>query len=264
MLFNKWFFVKCWTFLVPVMCLIVMSSTTPAYAAGSAPTINLNCTALQNLYDTEGALIRFEPIGTITYTGKKIWYWIYYSNEKNIPLGEQSQIYGWQSRSTSSTYRGMDYVNWKVDFHNSSLESYYYSSKYLEFTIRIKDAKGLTSTRKCIYTTNTSFGIMSTGGNTASNGFSKVFCTFNGKKLFGDVYFTNYAFEADIKVYESQYSFDSDLKVYLTNYSFDANTCGKWHPTKYSFDADLKVYLTKYSFDADITVYETKYSFDAG
>ena len=97
-----------------------------------------------------------------------------------------------------------------------------------------------------------------------SGGFNRTSCSFNGKKLYGRVYFTKYSFDSDFKVYVSDYSFDSDLKVFLTDYSFDANSCGKWYPTKYSFDADFRVYLTSYSFDADFKIYETDYSFDAG
>lgn len=105
---------------------------------------------------------------------------------------------------------------------------------------------------------NSGLGTSSSAGSKFQN------CTYKGKKLFGAVYLTKYAFDADIKAYVTNYSFDADLDVYRTPYSFDANSCGEWYLTPYSSDANLKVYLTSYSFEADIKIYYTNYSFDAG
>jgi DNA-directed RNA polymerase sigma subunit (sigma70/sigma32) len=41
--------------------------------------------------------------------------------------------------------------DWHKDFHNSIFESRYYSSKYLEFTMVVKDSAGLKATYKCIF-----------------------------------------------------------------------------------------------------------------
>jgi hypothetical protein len=90
-------------------------------------------------------------------------------------------------------------------------------------------------------------------------------CTFNGKPLYGRVYFTNDSWpEADFKVYVTNESFESDLKVYMTPYWSEARSCGMWHLSESWFDSDFIVYLTDDSFESDFKIYETDYGFEAG
>ena len=120
-------------------------------AASRGPSLSVNCGALEFLEDEDGAFKRFDPEVSVTYTGKKLNYWVYHSNKRNTPLSDQSRLEGYETRSGSATQRGKSTFDWHKDFHNSIFESRYYSSKYLEFTMVVKDSAGLKATYKCIF-----------------------------------------------------------------------------------------------------------------
>ncbi len=120
-------------------------------AASLGPKFSVNCGVLEFLEDEDGAFKRFDPEVSVTYTGKKLNYWVYHSNKRNTPLSDQSRLEGYETRSGSATQRGKSTFDWHKDFHNSIFESRYYSSKYLEFTMVVKDSAGLKATYKCIF-----------------------------------------------------------------------------------------------------------------
>ena len=120
-------------------------------AASLGPKFLVNCGVLEFLEDEDGVFKRFNPEVSVTYTGKKLNYWVYHINKPNTPLSKQSRLEGYETRSGSTTQRGQSSFDWHKDFHNSSFESRYYSSKYLEFTMVVKDSAGLKATYKCIF-----------------------------------------------------------------------------------------------------------------
>jgi hypothetical protein len=131
---------------------LIFSSQFPhSNAASSGPKLSVNCGALEILEDEDGAFKRFNPKVSVTYTGKKLRYWVYHTDKKNTKLSVQSRLEGDQTRSGSSSQRGSSAFNWQKDFHNNLFESRFYSSKYLEFTMVVKDSVGRSATYKCIY-----------------------------------------------------------------------------------------------------------------
>ena len=120
-------------------------------AATLGPKLSVDCGVLEFLEDEDGAFKRFNPEVSVTYTGKKLNYWVYHINKRNTPLSEQSRLEGYETRSGSTTQRGPSTFDWHRDFHNNLFESRYYSSKYLEFTMVVKDSAGLKATYKCIF-----------------------------------------------------------------------------------------------------------------
>ena len=120
-------------------------------AASRGPNLSVNCGVLEFLEDEDGVFKRFNPEVSVTYTGKKLNFWVYHTNKRNTPLSDQSRLEGNETRSGSATQRGQSTFDWHKDFHNSLFESRYYSSKYLEFTMLVKDSAGLKATYKCIY-----------------------------------------------------------------------------------------------------------------
>jgi len=115
------------------------------------PKFSVNCGALEFLEDEDGSFKRFNPQVSVTYTGKKLRYWVYHTNKRNTKLNDQSRLEGYQTRSGSSSQRGSATFDWQKDFHNNLFESRFYLSKYLEFTMVVKDSAGLNATYKCIY-----------------------------------------------------------------------------------------------------------------
>jgi hypothetical protein len=138
-------------FLAPVVVIGTFTSLTPSSAASLGPKLSVDCRTLEFLEDEDGSFKRFDPEVTVTYTGKKLNYWVYHTNKRNTPLSDQSRLQGYETRSGSANQRGSSTFDWHKDFRNSLFESRYYSSKYLEFTMLVKDSAGLKATYKCIY-----------------------------------------------------------------------------------------------------------------
>jgi hypothetical protein len=138
-----------------ILCLAVLvcglQLNSNSALASIYPTLKVECGFLEQLSDEDGEFIRFHPIADVLYTGKKLSYWVHYTNKRNTPLKDQSRLQGYQTRSTSSSFTGLTSIEWEKDFHNSMFESRYYLSKYLEFTIIVKDSTGKSATSKCIY-----------------------------------------------------------------------------------------------------------------
>jgi hypothetical protein len=129
------------------------------------------------------------------------------------------------------------------------------------FTLNVVESSFSDPTTGTVATLPPSSG---TGGGSFGSGNNLLGCYFEGQRLWGKVYFTNYAFDADVKVYFTKYSFDADLKVWNAPNSYSVSGCGQWYVTNRSYEADFKIYVSKYSFDADLKIYLTNYQFDAG
>ena len=239
----------------------------PAYAAGKAPKLNVVCGQITGLADSNGTYGLFKPDITVAYYGSPLTVTSYFYRTAQTKKSETGQsIVTFTNKAPSTRY----FFN-SVDLQHKVLQYSQPQTGYLKFVIEAVDTQKRKSTFTCIYKEyrySTAVIPKSSGGGSSSGnslrGFNRAACTFNGKNLYGRVYFTRYSFESDFKVYLTDYSFESDLKVYQTDYSFEASSCGKWYPTEYSFEADFKVYLTDYSFESDFKIYETDYSFEAG
>ena len=138
-------------FLLFVGTFALSPQLTQLNAASLGPKLSVDCGTLEFLEDEEGFFRRFDPEVTVTYTGKKLNYWVYHTNKRNTPLSDQSRLQGYETRSGSANQRRSSTFDWHKDFHNSLFESRYYSSKYLEFTMSVKDSAGLKATYKCIF-----------------------------------------------------------------------------------------------------------------
>ena len=79
-------------------------------------------------------------------------------------------------------------------------------------------------------------------------------CSFNGKKLWGRVYFTNFESAADVRVSVSKTGLGTQLDVWLAASDSFATSCGNWYVTQIESQADLKVYVSKFNLSYDITI----------
>jgi hypothetical protein len=226
----------------------------------------MDCGQLTGDYDENGSFALFNPTVTASYFGLPFKVTAYYSDQPGTSLKDSSKrIVTVEGRASSSKF-----FKSELDFSYKFLEYGKKQTGYYKVNFIAIDSLGRKSRYACLYrdyyfTFPISGGANSPkGAGSALRGFNKINCTYDGRKLYGKIYFTSNSYDADLVAYVTSYSFDADLKVYLTDYSFDARSCGRWYPTKYSFEADLKVYLTNYSYDSDIKIYQTEYSFDAG
>jgi len=245
-----------------LLCLVQV----PVNAAGSKPQLSVSCGQIIGEVDENGTYGSFNPTVKVSYYGLPLKITAYYSEQPNTPLSETGQkITTVEGKSSSANFYRSD-LDFSYKFLQFGQKQTGYYKMYLVAIDNLKRKSTFTCTYKDYYFSTALSGSKSTNPNSVANsrGFNRSSCTYNGKKLYGRVYFTKYSFESDFKVYVTDYSFESDLKVYLTDYSFEANSCGRWYPTSYSFESDFKVYLTNYSFESDFKVYETDYSFEAG
>lgn len=257
--------------ILAFLLIILAQPINTSVAGGTKPILSINCGQIVGGIDENGTYGLFKPDVTVRYYGSKLNVTAYFYRTPKTKKSETGQTIV----TLTSNNSNLRQISSKVDFERKILEYSQPQTGYYKILFEAVDGLKRKGSFSCLYkdyyfstpiqgSSNRGSSSGSGVGGLNSRGFNKANCTFNGKKLYGRVYFTKYSFDSDFKVYVSDYSFDSDLKVFLTDYSFDANSCGKWYPTKYSFDADFKVYFTSYSFDADFKIYETEYSFDAG
>jgi hypothetical protein len=240
-------------FILISSVLIFEIINTPAIAAGSKPKVTVNCGQIAGLADESGTYGLFKPEVFVSYYGSPLKVTSYfYRTPKTKKSNTGQYIVEFTNKAPSTRY-----FTSKVDIQHKVLQFSQPQTGYLKFVIEVVDSLKRKSEFTCTYKdyrystaiiSNSSGGGSSSG--ISSRGFNRASCTFDGKNLYGRVYFTKYSFESDFKVYLTDYSFESDFKVYLTDYSFEARSCGKWYPTKYSFESDLKIYETDYSFEA--------------
>lgn len=104
------------------------------------------------------------------------------------------------------------------------------------------------------------------GGNLGggSGGRGLLGCYFNGKKLWGSVYFTSSSAFADVTIYFTSSSAFADLNVYSVSSASFASSCGLWYSTSSASFADLTVYVASSSAFADLNVYVTRSAAFAG
>jgi hypothetical protein len=89
-------------------------------------------------------------------------------------------------------------------------------------------------------------------------------CSFNGRNMWGAVYFTSKSWEADFKVIYTSNSFNRDLAVFMESSLRNASTCGLWFAVPNSWQADFKVAVVTNPWDADFSIYSTNRAWSAG
>ncbi len=89
-------------------------------------------------------------------------------------------------------------------------------------------------------------------------------CSLKGRSLWGSVYVTGSASQADFIVHQTTSSNVADLKVYLAPAGYLASSCGVWYLTSSQWVADFTIYMTDSSSVADFSIMTVGSSFMAG
>lgn len=240
-----------------------------ADAAGSSPKLSVNCGQILGLYDEYGTYGLFKPEVTVRYYGSPLTVTSYFYATPTTKKSETGQnIITFTNKAPSTRY----FVS-KVDIQNQVLSFNQPQTGYLKFVIEAVDTMKRKTSYICQYkdyyyssaiVPNNSGGGGSDSSGISSRGFNRAACTFDGKKLYGSVYFASSSAFADFSVYAASSSAFADLNVYFASSSAFTSSCGEWYRTSSSAFADFTVYLTSSSAFADFTIYPTSSSAFAG
>jgi hypothetical protein len=238
-------------------------------AAVKSPKLSVECGQIVGLADEDGTYGLFSPEVSVFYYGSPLTVTSYfYRTPRTKQTDGPRYITKFTKKAPSTRY----FVS-NVDIQHKVLEFNQPQTGYLRFVIEAVDAKKRKSRFTCLYedyyfrtpiVTTPKVGSRSSGSGVASRGFDSRNCTFNGKKLYGSVYFTSSSAFADFNVYFTSSSAFADLSVYFTSSSTFASSCGTWYRTSSSVFADFTVYITSSSAFADFTIYPTSSSAFAG
>lgn len=243
-----------------------------AQAAGSKPKISVICGQLIGGLDSNGTYALFKPTVTVAYFGLPLTVTSYFYESAITPKSETGQQITTFTGKAPSTKL---YVS-NINIEQKILEYSQPQTGYYRFEIEAVDNLKRKSTFVCTYkdyhfsmpivrNSASGFPSSSAGGSTSSiRGLNKTTCTFNGKKLYGNVYFASSSAFADFSVYATSSSAFADLNVYFASSSAFTSSCGEWYRTSSSAFADFTVYLTSSSAFADFTIYSTTSSAFAG
>jgi hypothetical protein len=226
-----------------------------ADGAGPAPKFIVGCfdSSVTGI-DSGGRYIEYQPSVSANFFGKKATISTYINNNLSNTL---------KFSRNSSSFARTEFFDLKVKIYRDQIDL---GKNQFKFTFR--DSKNRGSTWICetqLY--ESSFGrdlLSNSAGSGGVFGSKLSGCRFNGKKLYGSVYFAKSSYLADFAIYIASSSYLADLKVYLTDSSYLATSCGLWYPTTSSYLADFSVYITDSSYLADFSVYQTSSSFQAG
>ena len=254
--------------IVGLLILSLIPNST-ANAAGVKPKLSVNCGQITGLYDEYGTYGLFKPVVTVRYYGSPLTITSYFyetAATKKADTGQQ--IITFTNRAPSSRY----FVS-KVNIEQKVLTFNQPQTGYLKFIIEAVDTSKRKTSYICQYkdyyyssaiVPNNSGGGGSTSSGISSRGFNRAACTFDGKKLYGSVYFASSSAFADFSVYATSSSAFADLNVYFSSSSAFTSSCGEWYRTSSSAFADFTVYLTSSSAFADFSIYSTSSSAFAG
>ena len=133
--------------LILIVLLNISLIPNEAFGAGARPILKVDCGSLLTLMDKDGEFIFFNPRVEVSYWGKKLNYWVYYSYEPGVPLSEQGQKYGNETRqkASPSTF-GTSNFDWSNQLRYGFLDS-----GYTEVYMVVKDSLKRSSTMKCTW-----------------------------------------------------------------------------------------------------------------
>ena len=249
-----------------VVSLIPNSS---ANAVGTKPKLIINCGQISGGVDENGTYGLFKPTISVRFYGKPLKVTAYFYDAPTTPKSEAGQSI-WE---LSGSGKRSQFFSEKLNLERKILEYGQKQTGYYRIVFEAIDSVKRKSTYTCLYkdyyfstpiVTSPRVGSGSSGSGLSSRGFDSRNCTFNGKKLYGSVYFTSSSAFADFSVYVSSSSAFADLSVYFTSSSAFASSCGTWYRTSSSAFADFTVYLTSSSSFADFSIYSTSSSAFAG
>ncbi len=240
-----------------------------ADAAGTSPKLSVNCGQITGFVDQNGTYGLFKPEVSVSYYGSPLTVTSYFYETAATKKSDTGQnIITFTNRAPSTRY----FVS-KVDIQHKLLQFSQPQTGYLKLVIEAVDTRKRKASFTCLYkdyyfdTPNVSsppLGSSTSQTVRPTRGFNKFDCTFDGKKLYGSVYFTSSSAFADFTVYAASSSVFADLSVYFAPSSTFANSCGVWSRTTSSAFADFSVYLTSSSAFADFSIYPTSSSLFAG
>jgi len=229
--------------------------TGSADGAGPAPKFIVGCFVSSITgSDSGGRYIEYQPSISANFYGKKATIRTYINDNLTNTL---------KFSRNSSSFSRTERFDLKVKIYRDQIDL-----GKNEFKLTFRDAQNRGSAWICetqLY--ESSFGrdlLSNSAGSGGVFGSNLAGCRYNGKKLYGSVYFTKSSYLADFAIYITSSSYLADLKVYLTDSSYLATSCGLWYPTTSSYLADFSVYITNASYLADFSVYQTTSSFLAG
>lgn len=81
----------------------------------------------------------------------------------------------------------------------------------------------------------------------------------------GNVFVTEYEYQADLTVLPVEYEYQADLNVLVVDYEYQADgEDGLWYYCDYEYQADVLVYFCEYEYQADLKVLFVEYEYQAG
>lgn len=243
-----------------------------ANAAGSKPRLAVKCGQLIGSLDSNGTYALFKPSVTVAYYGLPLTVTSYYYEAPTTPKSETGQqVTTFDGKASSAKL----YVS-NVNIEQKILEYSQPQSGYYRFEIEAVDSLKRKASFVCTYekyyfsmpivrSPGSNRDASGTGGSASSiRGLNKASCTFNGKNLFGSVYFASSPAFVDFTVYSASSPAYADLNVYFASSSAFTSSCGVWFRTSSSAFADFTVFLANSPAYADFTIYPTSSSFFAG
>jgi hypothetical protein len=255
--------------IVVMVSISLFVSISPLQAAGTSPKLSVNCGQIIGQYDEYGTYGLFKPEVTVKYYGSPLTVTSYFYRTPATKKSETGQnIITFTNKAPSTRY----FVS-KVDIQHQVLSFNQPQTGYLKFVIEAVDTLKRKTSYICQYkdyyyssaiVPNNSGGGGSASSGISSRGFNRAACTFDGKKLYGSVYFASSSAFADFSVYAASSSAFADLNVYFSSSSAFTSSCGEWYRTSSSAFADFTVYLASSSAFADFTIYPTSSSAFAG
>lgn len=198
--------------------------------------------------DYQGRYIEYLPTISVQFYGKKASVQVFVNNVR------QSTI---RISRSSKSFNLIEKIDASVRFYENETSLGKNNFKFIFIDSRKNRSTWICKAQIYESSFGSSFGI-------GSSGLSTYACTFDGTKLYGNVYFASSPYSADFTVYLTSSSYSSDLRVFFTNSSYFANSCGIWYRTSSPYTADFSVYVTSSAYSADFSIYVTNSSYFAG
>jgi len=81
----------------------------------------------------------------------------------------------------------------------------------------------------------------------------------------GNIFVTEYEYQADICVYVVDYEYQADICVYVVDYEYQADDSDAlWFFVEYEYQADVPLYYVEYEYQADLNIFFVEYEYQAG
>jgi hypothetical protein len=227
--------------LVLATLILIPGLSNPSNAAGLRPVINIDCGQIVGGVDQYGTYGLFKPRMFVKHYGKPLKIRAYFYDSPTATKSEAGQsLIDFTGKVSSSVF-----FNSEVNLERKILPYSQPQTGYYKIVIDAIDSLNRKASFTCQYKKyyfNTPITDPVTGY--SSGGLNKVNCTFDQKKLFGNVQIVSYGEDVSAQIVD----YGQDLRVQEVDYG--ANSCGLWRIVDYG--ADLKVKLV--TFGGDIRI----------